>query len=65
LINEETGWLCKPNDAADLAQKIQQVFANPQTAFDKAQAARAAVEANYDVMDNAGILADAFSNVAR
>jgi glycosyltransferase involved in cell wall biosynthesis len=64
LINEETGWLCRPNDAADLAQKIQQIFANPQTAFTKAQSARNAVSAHYDVMDNVKILADAFSQAA-
>jgi len=60
LINEETGWLCRPNSAADLAKKIQQIFANPQKAFAKAQAARKAVEMHYDGIDNARILANAF-----
>lgn len=62
LITEETGWLCRPNDAADLTKKIRHIFANPQAAFAKAQAARNAVEAHYDVMDNVRILADAFKN---
>jgi len=65
LINEETGWLCRPNDAQDLAQKIQQVFANPQAAFAKAQAARNDVAAHYDVMGNVKILARAFEQAQR
>jgi glycosyltransferase involved in cell wall biosynthesis len=64
LINDETGWLGRPNDAAGIAQAIQQIFANPQTAFTKAQAARNVVSAHYDVMDNVKILADAFSKAA-
>jgi glycosyltransferase involved in cell wall biosynthesis len=60
LINEETGWLCKPHNVTDLANSIQHIFANPQKAFVKARAAREAVEAHYDVMNNAEILAKAF-----
>jgi glycosyltransferase involved in cell wall biosynthesis len=60
LINEETGWLCRPNDAADLAQKIQDIFAQPQVAFARARTARDFIETHYDVMDNVNILADAF-----
>jgi glycosyltransferase involved in cell wall biosynthesis len=63
LINEKTGWLSRPNNAADLAKTMQQIFANPQEAFARAQVARKAVEAHYNVMDNVGILADAFSRV--
>lgn len=60
LINEKTGWLCRPNDAADLAQKIQEILANPQAASARAHAAREFIETHYDVKDNVQILADAF-----
>ena len=60
LVSEETGWLCKPNNAADLAKKIRQIFSNPQAVFAKARAARAAVEEQYNIRENARILADAF-----
>ena len=65
LITEETGWLCRPNSSADLARKIENIFANPQSVFAKVHAARNAVEARYDVMDNVRILADAFLNAAK
>ena len=65
LINEETGWMCRPNDSADLAKTIQHVFGSPQAAYAKVQAARTAVEAHYDAMINVGILADAFQQAQR
>ncbi len=47
-VNGETAWLVSPDDPKALAEKIQEVIANPEKAHEISERARAMVERDYD-----------------
>ncbi len=62
LVNDQTGWLCAPNNASELAQTIARVWENEDEARRRGYNARQCVEREFDVTRNVGKLARAFEN---
>ena len=60
LVNDQTGWLCAPNDANELAQTIARVWENDEEARRRGYNARQCVEREFDVTRNVETLARAF-----
>ena len=60
LVNDQTGWLCAPNDANELAQTIARVWENDEEARRRGCNARQCVEREFDVTRNVETLARAF-----
>ncbi len=62
LINDQTGWLCAPNNANELAQTITRVWENADETRRRGCNARQVVEREFDVTRNVETLARAFEN---
>ena len=60
LVDDETGWLCAPNDVNALAQTIARAWANEAETRRRCHNARRRVEAEFDVTRNVEVLARAF-----
>ena len=62
LVDEQTGWLCAPGDANELAQTIARVWQNEAETRRRCINARRCVEREFDVTRNVETLARAFEN---
>jgi len=62
FADENTAWLCAPNEAASLARAIAEVWRGGEIARNKAAAARARLEANFSVASNVEALATKFQS---
>ncbi len=60
LVNEQTGWLCAPDDAEALAQTVARVWADEAETRQRCEGARQRVESEFDVTRNVAVLARAF-----
>ena len=60
LVDDQTGWLCAPADAAVLTRTIARAWENPDETRRRCHNARARVEAEFDVAQNVAVLARAF-----
>ena len=60
LVDDETGWLCAPDDARALAQTLARVWARPDETRRRCLQARARVENEFDVAVNVEVLERAF-----
>ena len=64
LVDEQTGWLCAPNDAQALAQAIARVWENEDETRRRCLGARQRVKREFDVKRNVTVLARAFETDA-
>ena len=62
LVNEDTGWLCAPDNPQELAQTIARVWENEAETRRRGCNARQRVEREFDVTRNVEKLARAFGN---
>ena len=62
FLDETTGRLCAPGDAAALAHAISQVSSDDPTTRALCHAARRRVQEQFDIEYNVGVLAEAFQN---
>lgn len=60
LLDKSVGYLCEPNDAANLAVMLRRVFENKDRTLEMCQQARARVEDRFDIERNVEPLARAF-----
>jgi glycosyltransferase involved in cell wall biosynthesis len=63
FLDDSVGHVCPPNDAGAVAEAVLDIFANPEAAHARCEAARRRVEERYDAARNATALAQAFREV--
>ena len=62
LVNDETGWLCVPDDVAALAQTIARAWQDETETRRRCLNARQCIESDFDITRNVEKLARAFEN---
>jgi glycosyltransferase involved in cell wall biosynthesis len=60
FVDASTGLIVEPENPAALAAAIRRVFMNPEATQERCRAARARVEADFDIEKNIAVLARAF-----
>jgi len=60
FVDDTTGRICPPHDAAAVAEAVLDVFRRPQETQTRCRAARRRVEEQFDATCNAAVLAQAF-----